>query len=120
MELPALRRLEQRENLDGESYFGALADADEVTDRGVAAFSGLGDMFILGRVDELEHEVLHPVVACQRVLERKDFDIRVIDRNMADILIHQHAGDRKSVVSGKGVSVSVDLGGRRLINKKKQ
>src|SRR3546814_10377115 len=36
--------------------------------------------------------VLHPVVACQRVLERKDFDIRVIDRNMADILIHQHAG----------------------------
>src|SRR3546814_8671380 len=61
MELPALRRLEQRENLDGESYFGALADADEVTDRGVAAFSGLGDMFILGRVDELEHEVLHPV-----------------------------------------------------------
>src|SRR3546814_14484812 len=27
--------------------------------------------------------------------------------------------DRKSVVSGKGVSVRVDLGGRRCINKKK-
>src|SRR3546814_14830801 len=35
----------------------------------------------------------------------------------------QHAGevafqDRKSVVSGKGVSVRVDLGGRRIIKKK--
>src|SRR3546814_18525208 len=29
-------------------------------------------------------------------------------------------GDRKSVVSGKSVSVRVDLGGRRLIKKKKQ
>src|SRR3546814_14078273 len=28
-------------------------------------------------------------------------------------------GDRKSVVSGKSVSVRVDLGGRRLIKKKK-
>src|SRR3546814_13469975 len=29
------------------------------------------------------------------------------------------AGDRKSVVEGKGVSVRVDLGGRRIIKKKK-
>src|SRR3546814_20615249 len=29
-------------------------------------------------------------------------------------------GDRKSVVSGKSVSVSVDLGGRRIITKKKE
>src|SRR3546814_13479474 len=29
-------------------------------------------------------------------------------------------GDRKSVVWGKGVSVRVDLGGRRLIKKKKE
>src|SRR3546814_11818888 len=30
------------------------------------------------------------------------------------------AGDRKSVVSGKSVSVRVDLGGRRIIKQKKQ
>src|SRR3546814_20764161 len=30
------------------------------------------------------------------------------------------AGDRKSVVSGKSVSVRVELGGRRIIKKKKQ
>src|SRR3546814_14425389 len=29
-------------------------------------------------------------------------------------------GDRKSVVSGKSVSVRVDLGGRRIINKKQK
>src|SRR3546814_14900737 len=34
---------------------------------------------------------------------------------------HSHSAiDRKSVVSGKSVSVSVDLGGRRLIQIKKQ
>src|SRR3546814_15336127 len=32
----------------------------------------------------------------------------------------QHGGDRKSVDSGKSVSVRVDLGGRRIIKKKKQ
>src|SRR3546814_16849348 len=31
----------------------------------------------------------------------------------------RNPGDRKSVVSGKSVSVRVDLGGRRLIKKKK-
>src|SRR3546814_16063178 len=31
-----------------------------------------------------------------------------------------NAGDRKSVVSGKRVSVRVDLGGRRIIKKKKK
>src|SRR3546814_11294806 len=30
----------------------------------------------------------------------------------------QRSGDRKSVVSGKSVSVRVDLGGRRIIKKK--
>src|SRR3546814_20018145 len=32
---------------------------------------------------------------------------------------NQHRGDRKSVVSGKSVSVRVDLGCRRIIKKKK-
>src|SRR3546814_13789703 len=31
----------------------------------------------------------------------------------------EHVGDRKSVVEGKSVSVRVDLGGRRIIKKKK-
>src|SRR3546814_12582143 len=33
--------------------------------------------------------------------------------------VHQQQPDRKSVVSGKRVSVRVDLGGRRIIKKKK-
>src|SRR3546814_15493616 len=33
---------------------------------------------------------------------------------------HQHAEDRKSVVTGKSVSVRVDLGGRRSLKKKNQ
>src|SRR3546814_15784195 len=34
-------------------------------------------------------------------------------------LVHILSGDRKSVVEGKSVSVRVDLGGRRLIKRKK-
>src|SRR3546814_18317497 len=34
-------------------------------------------------------------------------------------VVMSQPGDRKSVVSGKGVSVRVDLGGRRIIKKKK-
>src|SRR3546814_18388380 len=37
-----------------------------------------------------------------------------------DVVDGDEGTDRKSVVSGKSVSVSVDLGGRRLIKKKKQ
>src|SRR3546814_19213870 len=32
--------------------------------------------------------------------------------------LYQHRAERKSVVSGQSVSVRVDLGGRRIINKK--
>src|SRR3546814_12631117 len=35
------------------------------------------------------------------------------------VLRARHAEDRKSVVSGKSVSVRVDLGGRRILTKKK-
>src|SRR3546814_812331 len=40
-----------------------------------------------------------------------------LHRNAAPAQVGEH-GDRKSVVSGKSVSVRVDLGGRRLIKKK--
>src|SRR3546814_16850836 len=36
-----------------------------------------------------------------------------------DVLMEFGYSDRKSGVSGRGVSVSVDLGGRRIIKKKK-
>src|SRR3546814_6317151 len=42
------------------------------------------------------------------------FSVQPIDRLRENTLV-----DRKSVVQGKSVSVSVDLGGRRLIKKKK-
>src|SRR3546814_15291387 len=37
---------------------------------------------------------------------------------LGEVLGEPGAGDRKSVVSGKSVSGRVDLGGRRIINKK--
>src|SRR3546814_15008475 len=41
------------------------------------------------------------------------------DGNLAQLKANE-TGDRKSVVKGKSVSVRVDLGGRRIIKKKKQ
>src|SRR3546814_21151223 len=37
-----------------------------------------------------------------------------------ELIFNTKMGDRKSVVSGKSVSVRVDLGGRRIITKKKK
>src|SRR3546814_18096096 len=59
-------------------------------------------------------------------------DLQALDAALAGILPHQHLTstaqgfawrwdetDRKSVVTGKSVSVRVDLGGRRILKKKK-
>src|SRR3546814_20076738 len=53
-----------------------------------------------------------------------------VERRSVEVLVHEHTTapigdaeitdqDRKSVVSGKSVSVRVDLGGRRILKKKK-
>src|SRR3546814_19117633 len=56
-----------------------------------------------GRLGQVEHRVLVAAGALRRGLHRR-----------------RQAGDRKSVVWGKSVSVRVDLGGGRLIKKTKQ
>src|SRR3546814_17673781 len=46
--------------------------------------------------------------------------LRVADNDKSRKLTLTLAADRKSVVKGKSGSVSVDLGGRRIINKKNE
>src|SRR3546814_12074575 len=55
-------------------------------------------------------------------LTRHPSELRTGERcdPLADIGRHAAAPDRKSVVSGKSVSVRVDLGGRRSIKKNKR
>src|SRR3546814_20156266 len=60
---------------------------------------------------DLVAHVLHGVAGCL-----DDADAQLI----GDLQQRPGQGDRKSVVSGKSVSVRVDLGGRRIINKKKR
>src|SRR3546814_13908529 len=49
---------------------------------------------------------------------RKPQDLSHVLANLPDLVVKET--DRKSVVSGKSVSVRVDLGGRRIIKKKKK
>src|SRR3546814_14051710 len=42
----------------------------------------------------------------------------IVHTDIYDAFMEKFAADRKSVVSGKSVSVRVDLGGRRIIKKK--
>src|SRR3546814_19617356 len=57
-----------------------------------------------------------------RKKECKVYDFQVVERLCDVIAIHCifQSEDRKSVVSGKSVSVRVDLGGRRHLKKKKK
>src|SRR3546814_19114549 len=58
---------------------------------------------------------------CPRLLRRNRRACRADDRSgeMRRHVYQSYAVDRKSVVEGKSVSVRVDLGGRRIIKKKK-
>src|SRR3546814_18558949 len=74
-----------------------------------------GDIHALGQRHGLDTAVL----ASRRCLA--DFKLMVFDMDSTLInieCIDELAEDRKSVVSGKSVSVRLDLGGRRIISKK--
>src|SRR3546814_17436702 len=58
----------------------------------------------------------HDRSAGQSLLGQKRAD----RRSVLALIDKQNRQDRKSVVEGKSVSVSVDLGGRRIITKKKK
>src|SRR3546814_15771116 len=79
---------------------------------GVAEEAGTGAVLTVLRGFALAVEVLvtHPAGAAGDV--EGDHD-PVADGDLGDL-------DRKSVVEGKSVSVRVDLGGRRIIKKKKK
>src|SRR3546814_11912021 len=79
----------------------------------------------------------HPVVAGDRIeldaeperdetIEAQDIPIEVVHLDKSIAIINKppgltvHPGDRKSVVSGKSVSVRVDIGGRSNLKKKTQ
>src|SRR3546814_18466715 len=81
----------------------------------------------LAELAELRRAVNVPVAAGERCFSR--FDIaNLVNAAAVDVLQPDvaHIGGvkelvaRKSVVEGKGVSVRVDIGGRRIIKKKKQ
>src|SRR3546814_17547608 len=69
-------------------------------------------LFRSGDVRDLERE--HLVVNSVRPLDLAE----TMRETMALLIIpHRSTDDRKSVVLGKSVSVSVDLGGRRIIKR---
>src|SRR3546814_14045526 len=68
------------------------------------------------RATNVELQRLFPALRlCQ--IESKASHVGAV-RRKAPLVTFDIPADRKSVVSGKSVSVRVDLGGRRIINKK--
>src|SRR3546814_15157786 len=84
------------------------------------------DLLIATRdVRDLHRVVVHDVgeVIGGEPVRLEDHEVvegRVLDLDRtAEQIVHDRRADRKSVVEGKSVSVRVDLGGRRIIKKKK-
>src|SRR3546814_12184964 len=71
--------------------------------------------------DRRRTEALRPVATDQQVLERFPLHAELAAGGAGDAVVVGAAGgqaDRQSVVEGRRVSVRVDLGGRRIIQKK--
>src|SRR3546814_13419771 len=70
----------------------------------------IGAPRILGPIGaRFDRAVVDPVIGLPAVFERREIDEELEGR--------AGLADRKSVVEGKSVSVSVDLGGRRILKK---
>src|SRR3546814_18395705 len=85
-----------------------LGDGEPALARHQGQADDVGDLALVGRHAERR-------VALQVLDRAKAFAVGKADVGGGDVVLQV---DRKSVVSGKRVSVRVDLGGRRIINKK--
>src|SRR3546814_14128888 len=105
----------------------AATSASDATarDAAIAALrERFGDRLSTGEAIRRQHgtdESYHPTVAPDAVLfamstEEVSEAVKICAARKWPVIPF---GDRKSVVSGKSVSVRVDLGGRRIIKKKK-
>src|SRR3546814_16824482 len=70
----------------------------------------------------VEHEEL---LATMRIPHRRGDTVSLVEHQMKilrerNIEMRHRLSDRRSVVSGKSVSVRVDLGGRRIMRKKRK
>src|SRR3546814_14833276 len=85
-----------------------------IHDEAVELGHALGEFDISSRTADRHTRILANIERqCFGYIEARSFDQTPAHRSAVP-----HQEDRKSVVSGKSVSVRVDLGGRRIINKK--
>src|SRR3546814_11446150 len=101
--------------------------AAELPDRDAELLGLVGKVVVDARSREMHHALWHDLQHLVVALERRRATVlrpvgREADLRHVAVLGPQRRNlvDRKSVVSGKSVSVSVDLGGRRTIKKKKR
>src|SRR3546814_18527495 len=78
---------------------------------------GLFSAFDLDQMKKLEPDTLICLVDNIEVVHHRLHKDHVSDATLKDLMVWR---DRKSVVEGTSVSVRVDLGGRRIIKKKKR
>src|SRR3546814_12304038 len=63
-------------------------------------------------------EALSGELACPHITDQEIAEIKALTFEMQACHARRNLSDRKSVVSGKSVSVRVDLGGRRTLKQK--
>src|SRR3546814_16209398 len=115
---------------DDMAEFDALDDAGDDLSDAILEFLELA--LALGVADLLEDDLLRGLRLDAAELDRRQrIDdiiaddrarlelLRLLDRDLLEIIVHRLDPDQKSVVQGKSGSVRVDLGGRRIIKKKK-
>src|SRR3546814_17065416 len=72
------------------------------------------------RISDWSSDVCSSDLRCQRIQSTNARPLRAARPARKGARFHPRKADRKSVVEGKSVSVRVDLGGSRIIKKKKR
>src|SRR3546814_16442929 len=91
-----------------------LSESRDVLAHQIAAHHAIGQPRLVGLIDHLPVSRKIGLTALQD-LAKREFFLDSATLRLPDV--QARVGDRKSVVSGKNVSVRVDPGGRRLLKK---
>src|SRR3546814_18471649 len=117
----ARRRRPERREILPDPRFGDVVLSKFMNSVMLDGKKSIAEGIVYGALESVEARAKkEPIGVLHEALAHLRPNLEVRSRRVGDATSKVPGEDRKSCVAGKSVSVSVDLGGRRIIKKKKK